>query len=252
MIQYRLPLLVSICLGMVSFPLRAAEPVSLETHDGVTVYGDLYRAERAVTAPVILLFHQGGGDSRGEYGPIAERLIAAGYHAFAIDQRRGGNRFGEPNRTVEALDDAEYGYCDAYPDLEAALTKVRDLGFTGPVVAWGSSYSAALVFRLAAEHPDDVSAVLAFSPASGGPLADCAPRLFSGEIEVPVLALRPASEMEVPSVPAQMERFRADGHATYVADPGLHGSSMLVAERVGADTEKTWSVVMSFLKESLE
>ena len=201
---------------------------------------------------MVLLFHQGGGDARGEYGQIAPRLNQAGYHAVAIDQRRGGDRFGQANRTVEGLSDAEFGYCDAYPDLEATLAKVRELGFDGPLVAWGSSYSAALVFQLAADYPDDIAAVLAFSPAGGGPLADCPPKLYSADLELPVLALRPIAEMEAPSVAPQMERFRAEGHATYVADPGVHGSSMLVAERVGADTEETWAVVMAFIKAALD
>lgn len=252
MIRYVVPVLFSVCLVLTAFPSQAAEPITLETSDGITVYGDLYRANRDTSAPVILLFHQGGGDARGEYGPIVQRLVTAGYHALAVDQRKGGDRFGETNRTVKGLSDTEYGYCDAYPDLEAALVKVRELGFNGSIVAWGSSYSAALVFRLAAENPDDIAAVLAFSPASGGPLADCAPGLYSADLEMPVLALRPMSEMDVPSVPPQLERFRNDGHAVYVADPGVHGSSMLVPERVGADTEETWSVVMAFLEESVE
>ena len=46
---------------------------------------------------------------------------------------------------------------------------------------------------------------------------------------------------------AQLAEFEAQGHLTYVADPGVHGSSMLDPERVGADTEKTWRVVETFL-----
>ena len=32
------------------------------------------------------------------------------------------------------------------------------------ILVWGSSYSAALVFLLAAEHQDEIKAILAFSP----------------------------------------------------------------------------------------
>ena len=51
---------------------------------------------------------------------------------------------------------------DAKLDLDAAFewAKSRRL----PVVLWGSSYSAALVFKVAAEHNGEVSAVMAFSP----------------------------------------------------------------------------------------
>jgi hypothetical protein len=34
---------------------------------------------------------------------------------------------------------------------------------------------------------------------------------------------------------------------TLVADPGTHGSSTLVPERVGGDTEVTWTAVLAFL-----
>jgi pimeloyl-ACP methyl ester carboxylesterase len=56
------------------------------------------------------------------------------------------------------------GYLDAYADLEAALDYARKQLGAARVVVWGSSYSASLVFRLAAEHREEVSAVLAFSP----------------------------------------------------------------------------------------
>ena len=57
--------------------------------------------------------------------------------------------------------------------------------------------------------------------------------------------------MEVPYVPGQMKLFEEQGHQTYVADPGVHGSSMLNAERVGASTDETWNIVLTFLAESI-
>ena len=44
-----------------------------------------------------------------------------------------------------------------------------------------------------------------------------------------------------------MKQLAAAGVETYVADPGVHGSSMLNARRVKASTEDTWQVVLSFL-----
>ena len=228
-----------------------AEEIQFLTSDGVNVFGYLYRGDAEIGAPLILLFHQAGGDARGEYGTLIGPLLDAGYQALAIDQRVGGTRFGGVNQTLAAVGDTEYLYCDAYPDLEGALLYARKQGFTGKIAAWGSSYSAALVFQLAARQADQIDAVIAFSPGSGGPLADCAPRLYSGTLSLPVLALRPLSEMEVPTVPPQLDRFRDDGHEVYVADPGVHGSSMLNAERVGASTDETWRVVLTFLDASL-
>jgi predicted amidohydrolase YtcJ len=67
----------------------------------------------------------------------------------------------------------------------------------------------------------------------------------------PLLALRPAREMQVPYVPGQMELFQAHNHQTYVADPGVHGSSMLNEARVGESTQTTWAVVLHFLEANL-
>lgn len=230
----------------------AVETVSFEAADGVTLFGEIYRTDAGMDAPLILLFHQGGGDTRGEYGPLVPRLNDAGYHALAIDQRRGGDRFENTNRTVAALPEGtEYGYCEAYPDLEAAHRYATEAGFNGPRFAWGSSYSAALVIQLAAKNPNDFAGVLAFSPASGGPLADCRPDLFLDAVQAPLLALRPASEMQNPSTQQQLADLAARGHQTYVASNGVHGSSMLNEHRIEGSADSTWAVVLGFLENAL-
>lgn len=222
------------------------------TSDGVTVHGDVYTtAGVSRDAPLILLFHQGASNARAEYAPLAPRLLAEGYNLVAIDQRRGGERFGGVNRTLAGVGNADFSYCDVMPDLLAALAYARSEGFTGPTAAWGSSYSAALIFKLALDHPDEIDAILAFSSASGEPMEGCMPEMYSGAVEQPVLALRPTREMEVPYVPGQMDLYREQGHQTYVADPAVHGSSMLNEERVGSPVEETWAVVLDFLAESL-
>ena len=113
--------------------------VHFDAADGVRVYGDVYRSAGGDNAPLILLFHQAGGDARGEYTQIATRLMQNGYNVLAIDQRAGGDRFGGVNRTLAAVGDTEYSYCDAYPDIEGALHYVKKRGFTGKIAAWGSS-----------------------------------------------------------------------------------------------------------------
>jgi pimeloyl-ACP methyl ester carboxylesterase len=228
-------------LAITSVGFAKGQEIQFETSDAVTVYGEIYRlTDTPMSAPLILLFHQGGGDTRGEYTPLVVRLIEQGYNLVAIDQRRGGDRFGGNNRTLAGVGDVEYSYCDVYPDLEGALRFAREYGFTG------------LVFKLGTEHPDEIDAVLAFSAASGSPMDGCRPEPYSERITQPVLALRPINEMEVPYVPGQMQLFREHGHLTYIADPGVHGSSMLNETRVGTSTEATWSVVLAFLAENLK
>ena len=81
---------------------------------------------------------------------------------LAIDQRSGGGEYGGKNRTVTALGRSA-SYDAALPDLEAALAWGRAHANGAPLLLWGSSYSAALVFVLASQHPADVQGLLAFS-----------------------------------------------------------------------------------------
>ncbi|MDA0684004.1 MAG: alpha/beta hydrolase [Bacteroidetes bacterium] len=250
LIQYSRALGASLILLLVLQSVRAQEAVrsiELETEDGITIYGDLYEPENAEHPPLILAFHQGGGDGRGEYGPIIPRLLRAGYAVLSIDQRRGGNVFQGTNRTVAGLPDGiEYSYCDAYPDLKATLDYARTLGF-GRIIAWGSSYSAALVIKLAAEFPSDIERVLAFSPASGDPMAGCEPREPASRLTLPALMVRPEKEAELEWVAADLDAFRNMGHEVYISPGGSHGSSILVEARTGASTEEAWDRVLSFL-----
>lgn len=197
---------------------------------------------------MILLFHQGGGNARGEYGPIIPRLLREGYSLLAIDQRSGGERFGGKNRTVAALGNTDASYCDACADLRAALHFVRHQGFAGRLVAWGSSYSASLAIRLGAEYPTDVVAVVAFSPAAGGPMESCEPDSHIAKLRVPLLVLRPASEMSLEVVRRQGDVLAQHGHEVYVAENGIHGSSLLVPDRVKGDVEPHWRRVLAFIR----
>ena len=226
-----------------------AEEVRFEAADGTTIYADLHRARTGPAGPVVVLFHQAGSNARGEYQDIIPRLLENGYSILAVDLRLGGSRYGSENRTVTAgrLPDSR-AYCSAYPDLTAAWDYVAERGFTGPRFAWGSSYSAALVIRLAAERASGMAGVLAFSPASGEPMAGCRPEQHIDDLAVPALILRPQAEADMASVTTQLERFRAAGKQVHVARPGAHGSSMLVAARVDGATEDTWNVVLEFLR----
>ena len=226
-------------------PARAEE-VRFVAADGVQVFAELKPVPAGKTAPMILLFHQAGSNGRGEYGPIIPRLNALGFNVLALDQRSGGSYYGSANRTVRALGHSTR-FCAAYADMEAALRYVLDQGFTGPRLAWGSSYSAALVLRMADEHAGDLTAVLSFSPGSGRAMGPCNANHYVDDIKVPVLALSPRSEMS--SRTRQFERLRAHGAQTFVAEHGVHGSSMLVEARTHADTSATWAAVTALLQE---
>lgn len=226
------------------------QEISFYTNDSIQIMGDLYELNK--TATTILLFHQGGSNARAEYGSIIPRLIENGFNILAIDQRMGGQTYGNYNRTIANIPDHSfanpYTYCDAYNNLEAALNYIIQSKFTGKKVLWGSSYSASLAIQLAATHPKDISGVLAFSPASGGAMADCPPTVYFEKLTLPLLLLRPSSELQNEKAKAQFELAIQNGHQTYIAEQGVHGSSMLVEERVGTGVEENWSVVSRFLE----
>jgi len=134
--------------------------------DGLLITADTYISKTEKNRPLIVLFHQAGW-SRGEYLEIAPKLNKLGFDALAVDLRSGKAVNGVVNQTAKAARKAGKGmrYVDALPDMEAALLYARKLvGKNGNVIAWGSSYSSALVLQLMGEKPALADAILSFSP----------------------------------------------------------------------------------------
>lgn len=227
--------------------VKETNEVTFYAKDSVKVFGDLYELNK--TAPTILIFHQGGSNATGEYKTIIPTLVKKGFNVLAIDQRVGGQVYGNYNRTVANMTTNNFNYCDAYPDLEAALNYVLENNFTGKKIIWGSSYSGSLAVKLANEYQEKIAGVLAFSPASGGPLQACKADNYFETLKLPLLLLRPNQEMERESSKNQFELAQKNGHQTYIAENGVHGSSMLVKERVKNDVDKNWNAVLSFLNQ---
>ncbi|MEM7086206.1 MAG: hypothetical protein AAF489_08500 [Bacteroidota bacterium] len=229
----------------------SAKEISFMTSDSIKIIGDLYELDKA--DPIILLFHQGGSNARAEYGTIIPKLVDKGFNVLATDQRMGGQIFGNYNRTLTHISDHNfgnpYGFCDAYNNLESALDFVISSGFTGKKIIWGSSYSATLAIQLANKNQGKIDGVLAFSPATGRAMKDCLSSPYFETLKVPLLVLRPPNEMEDENVQAQFELAKANGHQTYAAKYGVHGSSMLVKERVKNDVSENWKVVHTFLEQ---
>jgi len=243
-------LLCFLCSNLLAYQSNFSfSEINLKTSDNINVRGYLFDNKAGKSAATILMFHQGGGDALGEYLPIVNPLLAKGYNILTIDQRRGGTRFGGINKTMAGLSKGvEYSYSDAYPDLEAALKYVKTNGYTGKIIAWGSSYSAALMFKFSAEHANEIDAALSFSPAIHSIMGESNPPPFFNKIKIPFLALRPLSEMDTQERKEQFKAMNENGIQTYVAENGVHGSSMLNDIRIKGSSEKTWKVVFDFLK----
>ena len=214
--------------------------ITLKADDGVTVHGRLTQA--ASPKALILLFHQ-AGSSKGEYATIAPRLREAGYASLAIDQRSGGSLFGR-NETVAAVR-GNPSYLDAKRDLAAALNWA--VAKHAPVVLWGSSYSAALVFLLAADHPGAIAAVLAFSPGEylGG---RASVNEAARRVRVPVFVTSADTEDEIETARKILASSPATLKAQFVPiHGGVHGSSTLIAARNPSGAPSNWTAVLAFL-----
>ncbi len=227
-----------------SVATAAPTAVSFKTTDHVTVFADYYTTGTP-GRPLVLLFHQ-AGSNRAEYATIAPRLLALGFDALAIDQRSGGSLFGRGNETVQRLGHSE-DYGKAYGDLEAAFAWAQSAARSGPVILWGSSYSAALVFLLAAKHQKEVKALLAFSPGEflGGASSV---RKAAAQLTIPIYVTSAREDSEVAQAKAILDASPALQKVQFVPRiAGAHGSSTLRQDRNPRGLEENWAAVEAFL-----
>jgi dienelactone hydrolase len=238
-------LLRGVLFAAIVIPLganAATHEVTFRSADGVTVYGTFHAVRSS--KPTIVLFHQ-ADSSRHEYDAITPRLNAAGYATLAIDQRSGGTLFGK-NETMQAFT-TQVAYPSALPDMEAAVAwAVRRSG--GPVIVWGSSYSSSLVFVLAAKHPRDVRAVIAFSP---GEYFDGKPGVAAAaaHIDVPIFVDSAANAEEISAAKAILAASPSHRKVQYVPTAGVHGSSTLLPAKDPSGAAANWNAVLAFLKD---
>lgn len=169
--------------------------------DGIIMTADLYRVpETSANAapepkPVLVCMHM-TASSRGEYRRIAPEMIARNFHVLAVDLRCGGEgenadrltgvRSGVMNETWnmarQVLGHAP-SYFEAYPDVVQAVAWAHELFPTSRVGLVGSSYSASLALVFAADYPNQLDAVAAFSPGEYMPPWNIAQR--AQPIQVP-------------------------------------------------------------------
>ncbi|PTM39161.1 alpha/beta fold hydrolase [Bosea sp. 124] len=220
-----------------------AEPVTLVAADKVKVFAE-YSGDADKARPVVLLFHQASSNA-GEYATIAPRLNALGFNALALDQRSGGSGWGRENQTAKGVR-AGAGFEQVLPDLEAALDWARASGRTGKVVLWGSSYSASLVFLLAAKHPGRVAGILAFSPGEylggGGTV-----RAAAAKVAVPIFVSSASDPGEIAAAKAIIDASPAAVKTQFRPKVGTHGSSTLRLDRNPAGAAENWQAVEGFL-----
>ena len=234
--------------GVGSAAERTFREVDFPTAGGIQAHADIYSPKKKAST-LIVLFHQAGW-SRGEYREIAPKLAELGYQVMAVDQRSGKAVNGVRNETHRRAikKKASTDYLDAYADLQAALKYATEKLKPQRIIVWGSSYSAALVFRLAAEHPAEVTALLAFSPGEYFHKGHGAQyvQTFAKRMKAPVFvtsskAERDKAKLIFDAVPAEKKILFTP------ASLGQHGSRALWEK--WADSDVYWAAVNAFLKE---
>lgn len=229
----------------VAFGQSSAKTVTFKSPDGLTVTADLYMpADKK--APFIILFHQ-ARYSRGEYLEITPKLNALGFNCMVVDQRSGDKVNGVINQTHKkaAAAGMKTKYADALPDLEAALSYVETNFKPKKLIVWGSSYSSALVFVLAARHPGEIDGILSFSPGNYFELDGKSISSYAKDVTCPVFITSAQSERE--SWQPIYDNLKSTDKTWFLPDvKGFHGSKALWAGNNG--NEEYWTAVKRFLK----
>ncbi|WP_420146012.1 hypothetical protein [Sphingobium sp.] len=140
---------------------------------------------------------------------------------------------------------SDQNYVDALPDIEAALNRVRLQG--PPVILFGSSYSASLSLRAAADNPNLVAAVLAFSPGEyfGDPHFS---RNAARDATVPVYISQSSKAEEIAQSRAIFDNLTGTKTMFVPRNGGVHGASTLRKDRNPHGEDETWSAVLKFLQ----
>lgn len=213
--------------------------------DKVEVTADLYMTPNE-KAPFIILFHQ-AGYSRGEYRQIAPKLNEMGYNCMAVDQRSGSSYQGIVNKTNKSAMKMHLStqYEEAFPDLEAAFNYVNENYKPETLYVWGSSYSASLVFVLAAKHSDQIDGLLAFSPGEYFSMEDKTIADFAKEVTCPVFIT--SAREEIGDWKGISEAVTSKGSSFFIPkESGRHGSSTLLDSN--SNHQEYWNAVKEFLK----
>jgi len=222
--------------------------IHFKSADGLLITADRYTPYKAEKTPLIMLFHQ-AGSSRGEYNEIAPRLNKLGFNCIAVDLRSGEYSRGKDNETAIRANQKNLStsYADALPDIIAALKYARKNYSKSKIIAWGSSYSAALVLKVAGDFPQLVDGVVAFSPGEYFHHLGKSKtwiRASSKNIKVPTFITSAKSEVAdwTPLYDAIDTRYRQ----SFIPETaGKHGSKALWKKQ--ADSAAYWQAVTTFL-----
>ncbi len=222
--------------------------ISFRSADGLLISADSYTPHTSDSTPVIVLFHQ-AGSSRGEYDEIAPRLNKLGFNCIAADLRSGEYSRGKDNETAIRAGNKSLAtsYADALPDIIASLNYARARYSNSKIIAWGSSYSAALVLKVAGDHPKLVDGVLAFSPGEYfSHLGKSKTWIRDSAKNIKVPTFITSSKNEANDWSPIYDVIDVDNRQSFIpGTAGKHGSKALWNKY--ADSQAYWDAVKKFL-----
>lgn len=222
--------------------------ISFKSADGLLINADSYIQHASGTTPIIVLFHQ-AGSSRGEYNEIAPRLNKLGFNCIAVDLRSGEYSRGKDNETAIRAGKAGLatGYADALPDIIAALQYVKKQHRHSKIIAWGSSYSAALTLKVAGDKPELVDGVIAFSPGEYfSHLGKSKTWIRDSARKIKAPTFITSSKNEAGDWAAIYDVINATNRQSFVpVTAGKHGSKALWKKY--ADSQDYWEAITKFL-----
>ena len=213
--------------------------------DRQRVYATSYPAQDKQRA-LLVLFHQALSNQE-EYAPLIPRLTQTGCAALTVDLRVGGAMWGAVNTTwLQDPSQSQTDYRAALADMEGALAWAH-ARWNGPILVWGSSYTAGLVFVLAARHPSWVAGLLAFSPAE---YLQETPRLVreaAAQLRVPTyITSTPGEAAAATLIFQEVHSMRKQLFIPKLS--AVHASSVLRADRnTRSGTRESWAAVERFL-----
>jgi len=215
--------------------------LNFPSKDGLMITADWYPVSSSM--PVILLCHQ-NNSSRGEFIDASLRLNKLGFNCLALDLRVGSEINGTPNETAEAAKkkNLKPTYIDTEQDIIAAVEYLF-LKYNRPITILGSSYSASLALKVAADNPN-VASVIVFSP---GEYFDDK-NFVSNHIQKlskPVFAT--SSRNEADGVTDLLKDVNSRIKIQYIpASKGDHGARVLWPD--SQYNQEYWIALMSFLE----
>ena len=225
-----------------------AETLIINSDDNIKIITDTYIISENPKTPVIVLYHQAGW-SRGEYLEIAPKLNQLGFNCIAVDLRSGETINDVENLTAKHAKEAskQTRYIDALPDILSSLRFINSNFPDSDIIAWGSSYSAALVLHVAGKYPDLIDGALSFAPgeyfAKQGKSKTWIKESASG---ISVLTFITSARNEKNNWSEIYDAIKSDKKSSFLPESkGNHGSRALWDQF--EDSVQYWDAVSEFL-----